>query len=74
MPDHIQSIRTQVDEAASGPRLGYGNLLAAAQSAYRQSQGKDPGTICRPARITEGRKILGKVFRNAPMPKFDPNN
>jgi hypothetical protein len=49
-------------------------LESIAQSAYRQSQGKDPGTICRPARITEGRKILGKVFRNAPMPKFDPNN
>jgi hypothetical protein len=49
-------------------------LESIAQSALRQAQGEDPSVTCRPARISESRKILGKVFRNHPLPKFDPNN
>jgi hypothetical protein len=38
-------------------------------SALRQAQGEDPSVTCRPARISEARRILGKVHRNDPLPK-----
>ena len=49
-------------------------LEAIAQCALREAQGEDRAVMCRPARISEGRKILGKVFRNEPVPKSGPNN
>jgi hypothetical protein len=42
---------------------------AIALSALREAQGADPSVTCRPARISESRKILGKVILNDPLPK-----
>jgi hypothetical protein len=44
-------------------------LESVAVSALRQAQGEDPSVTCRPARISEARRILGKVHRNDPLPK-----
>ena len=44
-------------------------LESIALSALRQAQGEDPSVTCRPARISEARRILGKVHRNDPLPK-----
>jgi hypothetical protein len=62
------------DEEEDGEIGIVAELESIAQSALREAQGEDPGVTCRPARISEGRKILGKVFRNDPLPKSGPNN
>ena len=49
-------------------------IEAIAQSALSEAQGGDPGVMCRPARLSDGRKLLGKVFLNDPLPKSGPNN
>jgi len=49
-------------------------LEAVAQAALRQARNQVRGTMSRPARTSEARRILGKVFRNDPLPKSDPNN
>jgi len=49
-------------------------LESIAQSAFCQAQGEYRSVTCRPARISQSRKILGKVFRNDPLPKSSPNN
>jgi hypothetical protein len=47
-------------------------LEAVAQASLRHSRKEDRETTSRPARTTEARKLLGKVHRNDPLPKFDP--
>jgi hypothetical protein len=48
------------------------DLEAIAQTAFRLACGDEVGALTRPARISEGRKILGKVLRNDPVPKIRP--
>jgi hypothetical protein len=57
------------DQEEDGEMGIVAELESIAQSALRQAQGEDRTVTCRPARISEGRKILGKVFRNDPLPK-----
>ncbi|WP_426437532.1 hypothetical protein [Bradyrhizobium genosp. P] len=49
-------------------------LEAVAQAALRQARKEQRETHSRPARTSEAGRILGKVHRNDPPPKFDPNN
>jgi hypothetical protein len=49
-------------------------LEAIAQTAFRLACGEEVGALTRPARTSEARKTLGKVFHNDPVPKSDPNN
>jgi hypothetical protein len=42
-------------------------LEAIAQTAFRLACGEEVGTLTRPARISDARRILGKVHRNDPL-------
>jgi hypothetical protein len=62
------------DDEEDGVMGTVAELEAVAQAALRQARNQDRGTMSRPARTSEARRILGKVFRNDPLPKVDPNN
>ncbi|WP_159011351.1 hypothetical protein [Bradyrhizobium sp. S69] len=49
-------------------------IEAVALGALRQSRDQERQTMSRPARTSDARKLLGKVYRNDPLPKFDQNN
>jgi hypothetical protein len=49
-------------------------LEAVAQAALRQARKQDRETMARPARASEARRMLGKIYRNDPLPKSDQNN
>lgn len=49
-------------------------LEAVAQAALRRARNQGRETMSRPARTREAGRILGKVHRNDPLPKFDQNN
>jgi hypothetical protein len=62
----------QGDETEDGEIGIVSELESVAQAALHQARGKDRGSMPRPARTSEARKILGKVFRNDPLSKSDP--
>ena len=66
-------LSTGDDEEEGGMGI-VAELEAVAQAALRQARSQECETMSRPARISESRKILGKVFRNDPVPKSEPNN